>query len=90
MFNDIAPTCQLANADSSTLKVHLVFQTCTALSYTIISNATANTACLLRLRTATLKNTLFVFRVNILRCPLVFYLDNYKDICGCDPKLEAE
>ena len=52
VFADIAPTCQL---DSLKYTDGLVHTNCTSLHYTIKSNSTSASMCLLKLRTATLK-----------------------------------
>ena len=59
VFADIAPTCQL---DSLKYTDGLVHTNCTSLHYTIKSNSTSTSMCLLKLRTATLKNVLYVFK----------------------------
>ena len=84
VFDDIAPTCQL---DSLQYTNGLVRNICTSLHYIIKSNSTSIPMCLLKLRTATLKNVLHVFKVNISQCPIGFSLDTANGICSCDPKL---
>ena len=87
VFTDILPTCQL---DFSKHTIDTVYKRCTNLSYTIKSNSTKISSCLLKLRTATPKNTLCTFRVNISQCPIGFSLDTSNGICICDPKLEEK
>ena len=87
VFTDILPTCQL---DFSKHTIDIVYKRCTNLSYTIKSNSTKISSCLLNLQTATPKNTLYTFRVNISHCPIGFSLDTSNGICTCDPKVEEQ
>ena len=87
VFTDIVPTCQL---DPSKHTTDLVYKNCTNLSYTIKSHSMNDSLCLLKLRTATPKSTLYAFKVNITKCPIGFSLDTYYGICKCDPKLEQK
>ena len=70
--------------------IYVVYKRCTNLSYTIKSNSTKISSCLLNLRTATPKNTLYTFRVNISQCPIGFSLDTSNGICTCDPQLKEK
>ena len=72
VFTDILPSCQL---DLSKRTIDIVYESCTNLSYRIKSNSTKLSSCLLNVRTATPKNTLYAFRVNISQCPVGFSLD---------------
>ena len=87
VFADIAPTCQL---DSLKYTDGFVYTNCTSLRYTIKSYSTSIIMCLLKLRTATLQNILYVFKVNLSHCPIGFSLDTSNGICTCDPKLEEK
>lgn len=87
VFTDILPVCQL---DHSKHTIDLVCENCTNLSYTITTNITDSSVCLLKLQTATPENTLYVFGVSISQCPTGFSLDAYSGVCTCDPKLQAK
>ena len=87
-FTDIAPMCQLA---TGTLKhkVDLIYNSCTELRYTIRSNSTSDSMCLLKLRAATRKRTMLIFKINVSSCPIGFSLDNNLGECKCDPRLQV-
>ena len=83
-FTNIAPACQL---NTLTRKVDLLYDTCTELCYTIKS--TNISMCLLNLRTATIRNTLYVFKIQVSACPIGFSLDSDIGECRCNAKLQV-
>ena len=83
-FTNIAPACQL---NTLTRKVDLIYDTCTELRYTIKS--TNVSMCLLNLRTATKRNTLYVFKIQVSACPIGFSLDSDIGQCRCNAKLQV-
>ena len=83
-FTNIAPACQL---NTLTHKVDLIYDTCTELRYTIKS--TNISMCLLNLRTATKRNTLYVFKIQVSACPIGFSLDSDVGKCRCNAKLQV-
>ena len=85
-FTDIAPLCQLSTLKH---KVDLIYNSCTELHYTIKSNTTSNSICLLKLKTAAEKSTTLIFKINVSSCPIGFILDYNLGECICNPKLEA-
>ena len=82
-FTDIAPLCQLRH------KVDMIYNSCTKLHYTIKSNSTNNSMCLLKLKTPEKVSTTLIFKINISSCPIGFILDNNIGECICNPKLQA-
>ena len=88
-FADVAPTCELAQYNTSHPKVNLVLQQCTKLSFTIISNSTQLKKCILVLKTATKKNFITAISIPIKDCPIGFTLNSYSQACQCNPKLVA-
>ena len=83
-FTNIAPACQL---NTLTRKVDLLYDTCTELRYSIKS--TNISMCLLNLRTATKRNTLYVFKIQVSACPIGFSLDSDIGECRCNAKLQV-
>ena len=67
-------------------QLNFVYQRCTTISYTIKSNSTK--WCSLYLRTATKDDTLYIYNVTLLKCPLG--LIHTEGLCVCDPRLEAK
>ena len=88
-FADIAPACQL-NMLKRKVLVNVVYNRCTELHYTIKSNTTSDSTCLLQLRTATRKGTDYIFKINVSRCPIGFTLDSSLGECKCDPRLQIK
>ena len=88
-FADIAPVCQL-NMLKRKVLVDVIYNRCTELHYTIKSNTTSASTCLLRLQTATRKGTDYIFKINLSSCPIGFTLDSSLGECKCDPRLQIE
>jgi len=87
-FKAIAPACGIYLKNLLNPKIDLVFNHCTTINYTIISNSTQIKMCLLLLKTATKEKTDYAIRVHLKTCPLGFVLDIKNGICECDPKFE--
>ena len=85
-FSDIAPVCQFSSFKRT---VDIIYDSCTELHYTIKSNSTSNSMCLLKLRTATRKSTMLILKINISSCPIGFSLDNNLGECTCNIKLQV-
>ena len=86
-FTNVAPTCELAEYNASNPKVNLVFQQCTKLSFTIISNLSEMDKCILVLKTATKKSFISVISVLVKDFPAGFTLNIFDQMCQCNPKL---
>ena len=71
---------------ASVHQLDAVYESCTTISYIIKSNSTK--WCLLYLRTATKDDTLYMFNVTLLDCPLG--LVHVSGLCVCDPRLEVK